>query len=549
MTTSVWSKFPPNAWRAILIGGLALHIILAASAAWIETPTVDEFAHVPAGMSYWKHGEWSLYSKNPPVLKLWMTLPVVLGIAGPANTPDVKVEPFRWGPWLYGAEFEKENSQNYLRIFFAARMMVIVLSSAAGLLIFLWANQLSGKIPAALAAFGFWLSPTVLAHGHLATVDIGAALVIFGLCYFLFAMPDKPKISTLLICGLLFGLALTTKFSSLFVLPLVVYVLATRAKGYRIKALAVSAISCLLAIQIVFGFSSLATFKKDYESKSKLGRRVVSLVPDWFPIPLPRYFIEGLDAQLADAETGEFGNYLNGEWSQTGWWYYNLESLGLKEHPASIVLIFLIPFAIRKKRFKTLLPIIGPLVLLAIPLLFLNPLQVGIRYLLPLFPFLFLLMAMIFDNFKIAMRLSPLILAAWTWSAIATAPHYLSYFNSIAREFGNPETLLLDSNFDWGQDLYRLKNMAAQATPPFGLMYFGHVSPAEYGISYQLIPDHPVEGLLAVSANLLEGMDYPVLAPDGTWVATEKDHLKWLRGLTPIRREGSIFIFDTRGTD
>jgi len=44
-------------WRVILIGGLALNLILAVAAAWIETPTVDEYAHVPAGMSYWKHGD------------------------------------------------------------------------------------------------------------------------------------------------------------------------------------------------------------------------------------------------------------------------------------------------------------------------------------------------------------------------------------------------------------------------------------------------------------------------------------------------------------
>ena len=38
-------------------------------------------------------------------------------------------------------------------------------------------------------------------------------------------------------------------------------------------------------------------------------------------------------------------------------------------------------------------------------------------------------------------------------------PDHLSYFNALAGD--HPEHILVDSNLDWGQDLYRLRDTIA----------------------------------------------------------------------------------------
>lgn len=37
--------------------------------------TIDEFAHMPAGYAYWRTGDFSIYARNPPLIKLIETIP------------------------------------------------------------------------------------------------------------------------------------------------------------------------------------------------------------------------------------------------------------------------------------------------------------------------------------------------------------------------------------------------------------------------------------------------------------------------------------------
>src|SRR5271165_6899182 len=43
---------------------LALHMALAVNSLLQENPTVDEVAHLPAGVSYWEKGTFKLYHHN-----------------------------------------------------------------------------------------------------------------------------------------------------------------------------------------------------------------------------------------------------------------------------------------------------------------------------------------------------------------------------------------------------------------------------------------------------------------------------------------------------
>jgi hypothetical protein len=79
-------------WRCVALCAGVLFTLLAGAAARRETPTIDEFAHLPAGCVYWKQGAFELYDKNPPLARLWMALPVVLD-------PQAKIPSSPGPPW------------------------------------------------------------------------------------------------------------------------------------------------------------------------------------------------------------------------------------------------------------------------------------------------------------------------------------------------------------------------------------------------------------------------------------------------------------------
>jgi hypothetical protein len=130
-------------------------------------------------------------------------------------------------------------------------------------------------------------------------------------------------------------------------------------------------------------------------------------------------------------------------------------------------------------------------------------------------------------------------------------PGYLSFFNVVAGGPSRGHEWLLDSNLDWGQDLYRVAEMSRRLDDDgsIGVLYFGHVDPALYGIQYGLVPPWPIQDVMAVSVNFLEGASYIATSPEGRMQAVKSDHLAWLRDEEPVAKLGSIWIFDTRGSN
>ena len=84
-------QFAPACGRSLAVAGLlVLHYALAARSLLRENPTVDEVAHLPAGVTYWQKGTFKLYHHNPPLFKLVAALPVVM--AGPRTERTLPVQ-------------------------------------------------------------------------------------------------------------------------------------------------------------------------------------------------------------------------------------------------------------------------------------------------------------------------------------------------------------------------------------------------------------------------------------------------------------------------
>ena len=71
---------PPRSTVACLTLLLGLHAVLLAVSGWWQSSTLNEPAHLVAGLYHWKTGDFSLYRVNPPLVRLVASLPgVVLG--------------------------------------------------------------------------------------------------------------------------------------------------------------------------------------------------------------------------------------------------------------------------------------------------------------------------------------------------------------------------------------------------------------------------------------------------------------------------------------
>jgi hypothetical protein len=260
----------------------------------------------------------------------------------------------------------------------------------------------------------------------------------------------------------------------------------------------------------------------------------------------------GLQRFLTLAREGQPAFFL-GQISYQGWWSYFLVAFLIKTPIGSLLLI---TAALvfhragsalgRREVVFLLLPVLT--VILAATQAKVN---IGLRHILPVYPFLFILASRVTTVRR--RWLTPLVVGALvltTVAALRIAPHQLAYFNEIV---GGPDQgyrYLSDSNLDWGQDLKGVKAyMEKEKLPITYLSYFGSAPPGYYGIRYQYVPgawplEWPPSGetvaaeaprkILAISVRNLQDASIPHIPLFG-----------WLRLRQPIAKIGySIFIYD-----
>ena len=138
------------------------------------------------------------------------------------------------------------------------------------------------------------------------------------------------------------------------------------------------------------------------------------------------------------------------------------------------------------------------------------------------------LMQLWFDAKNIAPRF--VIAGLLTWSvaiAVRAHPDYLSSFNALAGD--HPEHVLVDSNLDWGQDLYRLRDtiIARHITDTVRVAYFGTSDIAAAGVptARELGLHERATGWIAASETYLAG----------EWVGHAYD---WLLAYPSVARIG-----------
>jgi hypothetical protein len=110
--------------------------------------------------------------------------------------------------------------------------------------------------------------------------------------------------------------------------------------------------------------------------------------------------------------------------------------------------------------------------------------NIGQRHILPVYPFLTMVAGYgafhLWSGVRQKRIGQGLLIGLLLWYLGSTAlahPDYLAYFNELAGD--HPENILVDSNLDWGQDIYRLSRTLKEKDiePSWGCLHSSHRNP------------------------------------------------------------------------
>jgi hypothetical protein len=530
--------------RQWLSPGVLVAACLAVGAARIVSTylvfnqTWDEPAHVAAGMEWLDRGRYAYEPLHPPLARVMAAVgPRLAGIrsAGHENV------------WLEGNSILHAGGA-YDRNLALARLGVLPFFVLATLVLAAWARRIGGAAQAVTAVLLFTTLPPVLAHAGIASTDMAVTATIALAVYCLMLWLERPTRGRSLALGVALALALLSKLSALLFLPaaIVAVLLCRRGErtgdetGSRRTRLRLTFAALVLTVWAGYRFTvgpltipQAAPPTAESATPSALDRIARAMV-----LPAPALF-EGL-GQLAVKNREGHKSYLLGEVRTTGWWHFFPVALAVKS-PLPFLLLTGIGLAVAwrgysgSERRRQLEPAAIALAILLVCLP--SRINIGVRHVLPMYPFLAIVAGLGVAGLWRAQRARPVarslavLLVVWQLTASAAVhPDYLAYFNELAGR--HPERILVDSDLDDGQDLKRLADtLRARSVPEVWLAYAGSATVAEHGLPpvRWLEPHRPVTGWVAASLYSIKlgSLDRP-----------GHDDFAWLERYRPIALVG-----------
>ncbi|MHB9133513.1 MAG: ArnT family glycosyltransferase [Armatimonadota bacterium] len=543
------TETPVLVWVLMLVVLIWISVVVTRSQLQMS-PTYDEQNHVTRGISALRTGDFRLSLHHPPLANIIEALPVAWR---PETQFTTGMEPWRTlNIWEASNTTIWKLSKDGLFLIHLARVPVLLFTLGLALLIFCWSRELFGPWGGLTSLSLFALDPNMLAHSGLATTDMAAACTIALGVYLLRRYIFRPTKARFLLAGVGIGLAIAAKYSGLILVPITGLLLLILAlwpspstQGLSLQWLNTPRIrrigqvvglcvllGCVAGIAVwgVYGFGiehlGYKPGKVQAESTSLKSR---------LPIPTIQY-LRGL--KTVKSEASDHVAYLLGktDTSGKGWWYYFPVAVAAKTPTIEllailgILVLLVIPrtrawFALRREELLILLIPVGVYCLAALGLLGIS-LNLGIRHVLPMYPFL-LILAGGWAVLPVKTKYYPAALGALLViqlsSVLFAYPNFLAYFNEIAETRKDGYHILADSNYDWGQDLGRLAEYQRThpSHEPMLFSYFGTTPPEAYGITYLPLPGKGVmssvpphnlakfHGRLAISVtNLVVGPAY-----------------------------------------
>ncbi|OGN28443.1 MAG: hypothetical protein A3H54_03230 [Candidatus Yanofskybacteria bacterium RIFCSPLOWO2_02_FULL_41_13] len=502
-------------YAGIVIG---IAVALALSSAREDSLTFDEVPHIGAGYSYLVKHDMHLNPEHPPLVKDIAAIPLLfLNLKQDAFDSSFWQEDLN-GQWDFGWLFLFHSGNNPDQIKNYARLPLISFFILSAILLFHWAYRLYGSKGAMIALVLFAFSPTVMAHSRFVTTDMAA---VFGVLYATYRYVEylkNPSRLNFWLAGIVFGLALLTKFSTIILVPFFL-LLAIIKPGNLRRTFAIFAVGMIMVVWPVYYiniFNSTSAEQKIYTSEylgqfykqdNPLLRMVIWGSDKQLLRPLSQYVLGVMRVAYQTGESKE--SYFLGEVRPHGSYGYFPTVYFLKEPLAwwGLVLIVLI-YQIWKLRrpsdkssnrirgfikyhFEEFAMLLWLLIYWGISIN--SSLNIGVRHILPTYPFAIILVSgqisRMIDFLRVKSKkimlaglFSVVALLGWyVFENIHVYPYYLTYFNQVAGGPSGGYRYVADSNLDWGQDLIRFSNLVIDKNiSKIELGYFGWADPSYY---------------------------------------------------------------------
>lgn len=453
---------------------LALHSMVG------DSPTMDEQNHLARGLAFVRTDDPRLSVEHPPLINVLSALPLL-------TLPDLRLptDDVSWelvdGWYRFAELLVWHYNHDVTRMFFVARLPIVFLMLGLALAGFWAGNELWGAPAGHITFFLLLFDPNLLAHSRYTTTDLGGTATIFLATWLLWRLWAGRGHWVAAAIGL--GLAFGSKLSAVGFIPLwLVMALVWPAPGrvHRLFQLFTAGLAALLLVWAIFAFQW---------GPFQFQRPELLALNQWSG-PMPTFWA-GLERVLLWTSDGR-PSFLLGQSSPNGFLaYFPVAFLVKTPLPALLLILLATIFTLRDPATRQQ----GLLLWLPAGLYFLLALQsslnIGYRHLLPMLPFLYLLVGGFGRRWATHWLFRGLLLA-FLLATLSIHPHYLSYFNWLAGGPQNGYNVLLDSNIDWGQDLLRLRDWLAQnGEESVKLAWFGSADPAYYGIEYEPLPGLP----------------------------------------------------------
>ena len=531
-----------------LIGIASLRIVATINALSLTT---DELGDYVCGLEYLTDHTYTRGPQHPPLSRIAHALgPYLAGERMPA-LPLVR--------WI-GLQAIAYSSHP-LRAIFLMRLGTLPFYLLFCLVVCGWSWYAFGKPAAVLATALFTQLPEPLANAGLGTTDTALAANVGAAFLAAVLWARKPTWVRAMGMGVFTAFACLSKFTALGYIPICL--------GF--------ALICYLAIQPP-GFPNLWKWVTRHFISFAAAAMVAALVV-WacylfsvghhfshrlnlaIPVPAPA-FVSGVRMQLSHNTVGH-GAFLLGHFSWHGRWYYLLVALAVKTPIPIIVLTAMGLYVLLTQYLRPLylLPVAFAAGIL-LPASF-GHIDIGIRYIEPIWMRVAILSAL---GLRWLLQWSKALVRAvtagvmMTWLVVSVAlqhPDYRAYFNAFAG--GKPEQIVVDSNYDWGQDIKllanRLRKLGVQHVAFATTLDAGNRDPKEvverdhqlfqswYGLPQTDVANVcvPAPGWNAVSTTVEKSLSY---WPTSRFYRGPGNPVQWYEKIAPDDRVGPLLLFN-----
>jgi hypothetical protein len=556
----------PLLCRTVAIIATTVMLLRVVQTIFLFNNTCDEPYHIASAVVMYDVGKHASGVEQPPLTRIVAGLPLYLrGVRLPPDELTTAVVNMH-DTYMQGTAILFHSKLSYWQVLITARLSMLIFPLIALLYLYLLAAWIGNEFVAALSVLFFSFDPALLGHSTWVCTDMAACAGFMAATYHGLRWVVLHGWRRAVATGVAVGAAVAAKYSCMFVIPAIGLLLIVRPlsvfKSNLPNKLATyfrrwPSIGQIATVGVVAFITLWGTY---FFNVDRMSNQTIfpTARAEWLRIPakirnaempMPS-FVLGLMRLISHNKAGN-NSYLNGQFSAVGWWYYFPEAIAVKE-PLGLLaglaaagVLFCVPGPRARWRMATIL--IPPAVFLAAAMN--GHLDIGIRHVLPVLPFLYLLVC--FQLTRIGTKgliLLGALIAVAAVESLLIAPNYAEFFNLAAGGPTRGAKYLIDSNIDWGQDIAPLADW----------LHSDQARGREYSLRLFMFPDKSLcrtlgldpaalyrdshRGLLAISKNVRYGVG---AGATEDWLDQPRPDYTWLSNYPIVKRIGySIDIYD-----